>query len=504
MSFYRKYRPQTFSNLVGQPHVSQTISNALKLDRVSHAYLFTGPRGTGKTSTARLLAKSINCLNVKDAEPCNSCEICQDIMDGRLIDIIEIDAASNRGIDEMRDLREKINFSPTRARSKVYIIDEVHMLTKEAFNALLKTLEEPPAHVYFILATTEVQKIPETILSRCQRFDFKRIDEKVLIDRLKFIAAEEKIEADEKALEMIAHHAEGGLRDAISLFEQLTIDGKLIYDHVCSVLGISGFASIEKLFGFLQTNEVKAALDEVHELYMDGFDLNHFTKRFLEFLRKKMLAAVNGNDGAETAKILSWINHFQEAYDQSRYATIPQLPLEVAIVKSTGTLEKDGQTVHEEMKENVTDHRLPRDHKGLAAQPQPPQVQVEKPLQNETAAPETAQKKSPQTELTSDTIQSHWGRVIEHIKNPAVKRSFQATTLLKVSGHDLTLSFPSHFHMEKLMQPSFRVEVEEAFQQVFSQSVKILGEVRKVAAEVNEAEKELEDTMKDIFQGEMV
>ena len=240
MSLYRKYRPQTFAHLVGQDHVSQTLLSALRLGRVSHAYLFTGPRGTGKTSTARLVAKALNCLDESSVEPCNACEICMEIADGRLIDIIEIDAASNRGIDEMRDLREKIHFAPTRAKLKVYIIDEVHMLTKEAFNALLKTLEEPPEHVYFVLATTEVHKIPETILSRCQRFDFQRIPVKVLVDRLSFIAQEEKIEVEEKALEMIAHHAEGGLRDAIGLLEQMAADGSLTVERVSTVLGIGG------------------------------------------------------------------------------------------------------------------------------------------------------------------------------------------------------------------------------------------------------------------------
>ncbi len=340
MSFYLKYRPQTFFHLVGQNHINQTLLNALKTERVSHAYLFTGPRGTGKTSTARLMAKAINCLNPKENEPCNECEICTDITDGRLIDLIEIDAASNRGIDEIRDLREKINFAPSRAKSKIYIIDEVHMLTKEAFNALLKTLEEPPNHVYFILATTEVHKIPETILSRCQRFDFKRIDDKALIDRLKYIAEEEGIEAEDEAIKLIAHHAEGGLRDAIGLLEQLTTENKLTMDHVRSVLGVSGVASIEKLYESLNAGAVTEALKEITEMHEQGVDLVFFNKRFLEFLRKQLLLSVDENMSAETERILTMIANFQTAYDQARYATIPQLPLEIAIVKSTMSVER--------------------------------------------------------------------------------------------------------------------------------------------------------------------
>ena len=228
ISLYRKYRPHNFDNLIGQDHVRTTLINAIKSEHVAHAYLFTGPRGTGKTSSARLIAKALLCSALKDKhEPCNQCDLCLDINSGRLIDLIEIDAASNRGIDEVRELKEKINFAPSRAKYKVYIIDEVHMMTKEAFNALLKTLEEPPAHAYFILATTEVHKIPDTIISRCQRFDFRRLSLKALMTRLAYICEKEGIEAEDKALEVISRYVNGGMRDAIGLVEQLTVDGKL-------------------------------------------------------------------------------------------------------------------------------------------------------------------------------------------------------------------------------------------------------------------------------------
>ena len=228
MSLYLKYRPQNFSTLVGQEHAKKTIQSALKSQSLSHAYLFCGPRGTGKTSLARILAKGLNCTSpVAEIEPCNQCEICQSINAGKLVDLIEIDAASNRGIDEIRELREKIVFSPSQAKTKVYIIDEVHMLTKEAFNALLKTLEEPPSHAYFVLATTEAHKIPETIVSRCQQFSFSRIDVTDISRRLEEIAQNEGAKFEKNALDLIAKLSSGGLRDAIGLLEQMMTAGEV-------------------------------------------------------------------------------------------------------------------------------------------------------------------------------------------------------------------------------------------------------------------------------------
>ncbi len=504
MSLYRTYRPQTFAHLVGQNHVSQTISNALKLDRVNHAYLFTGPRGTGKTSTARLLAKAINCPEVKESEPCNACDICQEISEGRLIDIIEIDAASNRGIDEIRDLREKINFAPTRAKAKVYIIDEVHMLTKEAFNALLKTLEEPPSHVYFVLATTEVHKIPETILSRCQRFDFKRIDDKAIIGRLQYIAEQEKIQVEEKALEVIAHHAEGGLRDAIGLLEQLTTDSTCSYENVCSVLGVSGIESLEKLYGFLEKSDTQGALKEIHDLYMEGHDLAYFNKRFLEFLRKRMLQSIEENQNQGATRILGFIERFQEAYDHSRYATIPQLPLEIAIIQSCS----DGTPIPQEAPPAPTEAEQERPHKSLSEPVSPP-------TQQQPAPPEmmeSAEKKSPEI----GTVEKQWTRIAEHIKSPIARRSFQQSSLLGIDGITLLLAFATQFHLEKTMEKSNRNDIEHAISEVLGFDLKLRGEVRKIEApaktEIPEVEEKAEESpsegnlakeVMDMFQGEL-
>jgi len=512
MSLYRKYRPGSFSHLVGQDHVNRTLLNALKLSRISHAYLFTGPRGTGKTSTARLLAKAINCLNPKDFEPCNECEICNEINEGRLIDLIEIDAASNRGIDEIRDLKEKINFAPTRARSKVYIIDEVHMLTKEAFNALLKTLEEPPAHVFFILATTEVHKIPETILSRCQRFDFRRIDESTLVNRLEYIAEQEGIEADKKALELIAHHSEGGMRDAIGLLEQLTTDNKLLYSHVCEILGVSGIASLEKLFGVLTVGNAKEGLGIIDDLFNEGFDLTFFNKRFLEYLRKEMVKSVS--DGGDPLKIVSMIDYFREAQDQARFTVIPQLPLEVAVVKSCSLLNKNQHDAKPMPSSSMT---APKIISQAAAVPDISVPRIAKADIADIPGAETPMPAPKAIPISLGEVNDKWNDFLDQIKLPVVKRSLQQTKPLSMDGVKLVLSMSSNFTMEKLMETDNRNGMEKAFEEFFGAPVKIEGEIKKTevhpqrrhegiktANEIPPVTKTLEETAIDIFEGEMI
>lgn len=537
MSLYRKYRPQTFSHLVGQEHINRTLLNALKLDRVSHAYLFTGPRGTGKTSTARLMAKAINCLNPKDNEPCNTCEICLEINEGRLIDLIEIDAASNRGIDEIRELRDKINFAPSRARSKVYIIDEVHMLTKEAFNAILKTLEEPPSHVYFILATTEAHKIPETILSRCQRFDFKRIDDSVLSARLKYIAGEEGIEAEEKALDLISHHAEGGMRDGIGLLEQLSTDKKLTYDHVCEVLGVSGIASMEKLFGFLRAGDTATALKEIADLHKEGFDLLFFNKRFLEYLRKAMLKAVDANDIAETNRILILIENFRTAYEQTRFSTITQLPLEIAVIKSIAV--SGGRNGAEINNEAVQTVKVPENvakpfnevtpvamektakpfnevtpitvgktvepvNEVTSVPPIAPEEAVTEPPQPAIPEDRVHQKIVTNADVSIETIKKNWSEIIKTISSPVAKRCIQQGVPSRIEGTTLVATFANKFNMEKLMEVANRTEAEKAIQEVTGAHLKLSGEFCERAAEEDKAEKEFEDKIMDIFEGRVV
>ncbi|HCP60194.1 MAG TPA: DNA polymerase III subunit gamma/tau, partial [Dehalococcoidia bacterium] len=300
--FYRKWRPQTLAEVVGQEQVTRTLLNALGYGRVSHAYLFCGPRGTGKTSTGRILAKAVNCLtNNGQGEPCNTCDMCRSITEGRALDVIEIDAASNRGIDEIRDLREKVNYAPNQARYKVYIIDEVHMLTKEASNALLKTLEEPPPPVIFVLATTEGHKVLPTIMSRCQRFDFRRISQADIISRLTHICGSEGIHMEPEALQLIARNATGSLRDAENLLEQLTTyyGAEVKFQQVQSLLGITGDERTRELVKYIIDNDVPAGIATINSVSSDGLDLRQFSREMVEHLRALLLIKTGSAEAAD-------------------------------------------------------------------------------------------------------------------------------------------------------------------------------------------------------------
>ena len=289
--FYRKWRPRSLDQVVGQEAVTQTLRNAVILDRVAHAYLFCGPRGTGKTSTARILAKAVNCLSPRDGEPDNECRLCTSINESRALDLIEIDAASNRGIDDIRDLREKVHYSPNEARYKVYIIDEAHMLTGPAFNALLKTLEEPPEHAIFVLATTEAHKVPLTIISRCQRFDFRRIPVEASIARLEELCRDEGIEAAHEALNLIARTSAGSLRDAENLLEQALVSygSPLSEDQVRDLLELGGEQRALELAGHVATRSVREGLAVINDVAGEGVDLRQFHRGVMECLRGVLL-----------------------------------------------------------------------------------------------------------------------------------------------------------------------------------------------------------------------
>ena len=296
VALYRRWRPESFADLVGQEHISRTLSRAVTSGQTSHAYLFTGPRGTGKTSTAKILARALNCAEGPTLTPCGVCDSCRSISDGSSMDVFEIDAASNRGIDEIRDLRESVKFAPTEGHYKIYIIDEVHMLTTEAFNALLKTLEEPPERVIFILATTEPHKVPATIQSRCQRYDFHRITVTEIRDRLLYVCKESDIAAEEDALDIIAAQADGGMRDALSILDQCMAlaEGTLTAERVQEALGLVGRAWIRRMAGEIAARDAAALIAQLSELLQSGRELKQALAELAQYFRQLMIAGVGG------------------------------------------------------------------------------------------------------------------------------------------------------------------------------------------------------------------
>ena len=294
-ALYRVYRPKTFEDVVGQEHIVKTLKNQIKNNNIGHAYLFSGTRGTGKTSTAKIFARAVNCLNPINEEPCNECEICIDTLNDNIMDIVEIDAASNNSVDDIRELRESVKYTPSKAKYKVYIIDEVHMLSQGAFNALLKTLEEPPSYVIFILATTEPHKIPATILSRCQRFDFKRVSSKDIADRMSYICEKENIQAEDKALSLIARNSQGALRDALSILDQCMSFGndKIEYNDVIELLGT---VNIDELFQLSQSiidEDTKKSLQILNEFIIWGKDIRNLINDLIDHFRNLMVCKVS-------------------------------------------------------------------------------------------------------------------------------------------------------------------------------------------------------------------
>ncbi len=349
----RKWRPMRFDEVTAQELVTVTMKNAIVQNRIAHAYLFSGPSGVGKTTTARILAKAINCPNVKDGEPCNDCDVCREITEGRSLDVIEIDGASNRGIDEIRDLRESVRYAPSHLRYKVYIIDEVHMLTKEAFNALLKTLEEPPEYALFILATTEPHKVLPTILTRCQRFDFKRIEIDKIIERLRFIAKQEKISVDEESLVTIAKKGDGSMRDALSIFDQVAAfcGGDIKHEVVVSALSLVDSELFFKMTDLIETNDSKGAVELAAQVIERGYDAIDFLAGLSEHLRNLLIVATTGiadlvEASAEYRKryveiaakfdkmdLLRLLKLTSEAMQQIKYVSQPRIKFEMTLLQ---------------------------------------------------------------------------------------------------------------------------------------------------------------------------
>jgi DNA polymerase-3 subunit gamma/tau len=510
-ALYRKWRSKTFDEVIGQQHITQTLINALKLERVAHAYLFAGPRGTGKTTTARLLAKAVNCQTEdRDGRPCNECDICEAINEGRLLDLIEIDAASNTGVDDIRDLREKVNYRPGQARIKFYIVDEVHMLSNSAFNALLKTLEEPPGHVIFVLATTEPEKIPSTITSRCQRFDFKRIKLDDIVGHLGYIVDQEGLKAEVAALEYIARQASGSMRDAISLLDQLTAYGSetITIELVRTVLGAVTSQSVIALVDALVNRDMAAGLDLINQMIDDGVDPRQLAREVVEYLRAVMLAKLG--DGAEllnlpeetltaikaqAAKVeaqtvVQATTLFNEALVdiKSSLLAVPQLPLELAFVEAC-TPASTPPTTPVATTSQIEQARPPEAAPASKPAPPPPP-----PPPEEVSEPEAGESS---VDITVDTVRNCLGRVIKILenKNKVMAEALRSQArLYKVSGNEIYFN-TSDMLKRRFDKPRPQMAINEAFNQAIGQRVivRFMSEEDIAQTESGDGEDEDED-----------
>ena len=375
-ALYRKFRPLNFSEMVGQEHITRTLKNQIIANRVGHAYLFNGGRGTGKTSAAKILARAINCLNPKDGEPCNECEICKGAISGSLTDIVEMDAASNNSVEDIRSIREEVNFLPTKAKYRVYIIDEVHMLSTGAFNALLKTLEEPPEHVKFILATTEPQKLPATILSRCQRFDFKRISNEDIVKRLKIVCDESKIQATEGALNIIAILAEGAMRDALSILERCVQDGEnnINEDKIKDLVGIPKIIYVNEITEAIIEYDANKALDVVNQVLSEGKDISNFLWEIIKYVKDLLIYQASKKldlyDNEEIKKIeelskkvdkeklINLVYQLSELDNSIKWSTQKTIVFEAGVIRLCSKMNKENisQNINSEKMNVATDY----------------------------------------------------------------------------------------------------------------------------------------------------
>lgn len=504
-ALYRKFRPGEFEDVKGQDHISTTLQNQIRAGRIGHAYLFCGTRGTGKTSVAKIFAKAVNCLQPVNGSPCGECEMCKAIAAGTSMNVIEIDAASNNGVDNIREIREEVTYRPTEGKYKVYIIDEVHMLSIGAFNALLKTLEEPPEYVIFILATTEVHKIPITILSRCQRYDFKRISIDTIAARLSDLMVKEEIEVEEKAIRYIAKVADGSMRDALSLLDQCIafyLGQRLTYDHVLEVLGAVDTSVFSKMLRQILSRDVTAVLATLDELIMQGRELTQLATDFTWYLRNLLLAKSSDNmedvldvstenlaqlkeeaEMVENDMLLRYIRIFSELSNQLKYATQKRVLLEVTLIKlCRPEMEAKDDTILERIRameeklEKGLVQTIPvamQEMPGVSAYQEPPKVELPKALHADVQA----------------VVQNF--SAIRNQVSGILKVALKKARLSVGNQDQLLLVFDDEVQEQLMNTPEHIREVEEAIEERIGKQVKV--EVRHV-----ETGRRFEDSFVDI------
>lgn len=547
-TLYRKYRPQNFSSMVGQEHIIQTITNQISTDKIAHAYLFSGPRGIGKTSIARLLAKAINCENRKEKEfePCDKCSSCTEISNSRNIDVIEMDAASNTGVDNVREnIIENAQFKPTKAKYKIFIIDEVHMLSTSAFNALLKTLEEPPSHAIFILATTELHKLPATIISRCQRFNFKKITEKTIAKKLQEICKKENIEVDEKVIERVINKSDGCLRDAESLLGQvlsLNLD-KITSEDAALILPTIDLETALNYLDTIAQNNAFSAIKILDRLLENGNSIEQFSLDLLNISRDIMITqtgnTVSNSDYNDISlkqiqklskelpqkKLIHFIDSLIKRRFEIKQATIPQLPLELLAVEfcsgesspTASSLPSPRKLEPKEKHNNVSDVIAPKPPTPSTQSEVSQEKQIElSSVQDKSEESHEKQDKAnneipvstvPTREegktITIEELKSKWSEIMKNLgtTSPSIIFSLRTATILKLENQKLTLEFPYSLHKEK-------VELVQTKNLIESCIEKILGQ--KITLSCSLAEKKPETTNVDItnlaadFGGEVV
>jgi len=531
VALYHVYRSQTFGEVVGQDSIIQTLKNSLISGRVSHAYLFSGSRGIGKTSTARILAKAVNCLQRSaDAfEPCNVCDSCLAIAEGRAMDLLEIDAASNRGIDEIRSLKEKVNYAPTQLKYKVYIIDEVHMLTNEAFNALLKTLEEPPENTLFILATTEAYKVPETVISRCIRFDFRRISTQAMVTHLAEISEKEGIQADKRSLQLIAKQSQGGLRDALGLLEQLHSYGaELTIEQVQTILGVADRGFVEEYLDAIWEGNEGNVLDVIQKTVASGFDLVQLTDTIIEYFREILLYKVSGKaqlldfTDEQEEKVKQYCQHwgvqellrlsdiFLASKQNYRSSPLPELPLELAGLEAILSLRKPPEVVvAKPIQEIQTSQRVAQvpatqiapviqQSQSFPVKPVSVSASAEvKPVHSSVStgnqqvatsehsapqvAPSFSSNASPDGAMALKSLLDRWSDVLFHVrkKNQAsLEALLRSCAPIDVQGTNVIIAARYAFHKDRLSEAANKRVVEDVLSLILGVQVSLVVEVR--------------------------